>query len=68
MEDSQTGQRKTSLEKVSLILNLESCEVIPISPIGPLGECPVRSRPFHCISFLAGSSVAWGGLVFMCLL
>jgi hypothetical protein len=40
-------------------MNLESCEVIPIGPIGPLGECPVQSRPVHCISFLAGSSIAW---------
>ncbi len=47
---------------------LESCEVIPIGPIGPLGECPVQSRPVHCISFLAGSSVAWGGQVLICFL
>jgi len=36
---------------------LESCEVIPIGPIGPLGECPVRSRPVHCISFLSLSTL-----------
>jgi hypothetical protein len=33
-------------------LNLESCDVIPIGPIGPLGECPVHSRPVHCMPFL----------------
>ncbi len=31
---------------------LESCDVIPIGPIGPLGECPVHSRPVHCMPFL----------------
>jgi hypothetical protein len=54
--------------EVRYILNLESCKVIPIGPIGPLGECPVQSRPVHCISFLVGSSVAWGGQVLLCLL